>query len=205
MKVDLCHQTGAGLRPLAVNGNAVLAHLAHSDLLQPNAPAPEGQGSVLDASCLDGNNLIVGSGIPAIDMGVARNEAAEIELAFGIIYRQGPNVASSDVDGYGDGVLHFSVASGPQSTANGSFANDATRAAWSFNYSIATGINGPGGPGAGSVPLASAPRRRYKMCLRFRSPSACRGIPYILNRCSSGTRGRLRPTRRNTASRSTRP
>jgi len=37
------------------------------------------------------------------------------------------------------------------------------------------------------------------------SPSVCGSIQYILNRCSSGTRGRLRPTRRNTASRSPRP
>ncbi len=38
-------------------------------------------------------------------------------------------------------VLHFNVASGPQSTANGSFANNPARAAWNFTYSIATGLN----------------------------------------------------------------
>ena len=156
-KVDLCHQTGNGLKPLSVNGNALLAHLGHGDVAQPNGPAPGGEGFVLDASCqvvswdyyvnsvpdpsaLDGSNLIVGSGIPATYMGIARNETEEIELAFGIIYRQGPNVPS--IDDYADGELHFTVASGPQSVANGSFANNAARAAWNFNYSIATGING---------------------------------------------------------------
>jgi hypothetical protein len=39
-------------------------------------------------------------------------------------------------------MLHFSVNDGPQSTTNGSFANNAGRAAWSFEYSVVTGLNG---------------------------------------------------------------
>ena len=57
-----------------------------------------------------------------------------------MIYRQGPTVTSTD--DYADGVLHFSVNDGPQSTTNGTFANNANRAAWSFEYSIVTGLNG---------------------------------------------------------------
>ena len=56
-----------------------------------------------------------------------------------ILYRQGPTVPSADT--FADGVLHFNVASGAQSTANGSFANNAARAAWNFTYSVATGLN----------------------------------------------------------------
>lgn len=57
-----------------------------------------------------------------------------------VLYRQGPTIASTD--NYADGVLNFSVASGPQSTANGSISNNATRAAWNFTFSVATGLNG---------------------------------------------------------------
>jgi hypothetical protein len=85
-------------------------------------------------------NLFAGSGIPATGFGLARNEDAGIELGLQVIYRQSPVVTSTD--DYADGVLHFAVNDGPQSTANGSFANNAGRAAWSFEYSFATGLNG---------------------------------------------------------------
>jgi hypothetical protein len=85
-------------------------------------------------------NLYVGSGIPATGFGVARNEDAGIELGFQVIYRQGPVVTTSD--DYADGVLQFQVNDGPQSTANGSFANNPNRAAWNFQFSVATGLNG---------------------------------------------------------------
>jgi hypothetical protein len=83
-------------------------------------------------------NLFVGSGIPAENFGVARNETAGIELGLMVRYRQGPTIPSTD--NYADGVLNFSVASRPQSTANGSIANNSGRAAW--NFSVATGLNG---------------------------------------------------------------
>jgi len=85
-------------------------------------------------------NLFVGSGIPATAFGIAENVAAGVELGLQVIYRQGPTVAS--VDDYDDGVLHFVVNDGAQSTLNGSSANNAARASWSFEYSIATGLNG---------------------------------------------------------------
>jgi hypothetical protein len=87
-------------------------------------------------------NLYTGTGIPAVNFGIARNEDAGVELGLQVIYRQGPSVASTDANGYDDGVLDFQVNDGPQSTTNGSFGNNANRAAWNFEYSIATGLNG---------------------------------------------------------------
>jgi hypothetical protein len=99
--------------------------------------------ATVDASAQDPSspgNLLVGSGIPASNFGIAENVDAGLELGLQVIYRQGPAVASLDT--YADGVLHFVVNDGPQSTANGSSASNATRASWSFEYSIATGLNG---------------------------------------------------------------
>jgi hypothetical protein len=96
-----------------------------------------------DASAQDPSspgNLYVGSGIPATGFGIARNEDAGIELGLQVIYRQGPTITTTD--DYADGVLHFAVNDGAQSIANGSLVNNAARAAWSFEYSIATGLNG---------------------------------------------------------------
>jgi RTX calcium-binding nonapeptide repeat (4 copies) len=84
--------------------------------------------------------LYAGSGIPAENFGTARNEDAGVELGLQVIYRQGPSVTSAD--NYADGVLHFSVNDGPQSTTNGSSIDRPDRAAWSFDYSIVTGLNG---------------------------------------------------------------
>jgi hypothetical protein len=85
-------------------------------------------------------NLYAGNGIPATGFGVARNEGAGVELGLQVIYRQGPTVTTTD--DYADGVLHYAVNDGAQSMANDSFANNPLRAAWSFEYSIATGLNG---------------------------------------------------------------
>jgi hypothetical protein len=85
-------------------------------------------------------DMINGSGIPATGFGIATNEDRGIELGLQVIYRQGPTVTTTD--DYADGVLNFEVNDGPQSTANGSSANNANRASWSFEYSIATGLNG---------------------------------------------------------------
>ncbi|MBM3528952.1 MAG: cadherin repeat domain-containing protein [Alphaproteobacteria bacterium] len=84
--------------------------------------------------------LFQGTGNPATGFGIARNEDAGIELGFKVIYRSGPNVLTTD--DYADGVLRFNVNDGPQSTVNGSSGNDATRAAWNYTYSVATGLNG---------------------------------------------------------------
>lgn len=158
-KVDICHRAGDKFNPLNVNGNALWAHLEHGDALQPNGVVPGSPGFVFDSQCravtwnyavnttpdisatdpASPGDLYAGSGIPAVNFGTARNETAGIELGLMVLYRQGPTVASTD--DYSDGVLNFSVASGPQSTANGSFANNAGRAAWSFTFSVATGLN----------------------------------------------------------------
>lgn len=87
-----------------------------------------------------GTEIIVGSGIPASNFGLVNQTDVGVELGLQVIYRQGPTVSSSD--DYSDGVLHFWVNDGPQSTANGSSADNDGRAAWSFQYSIATGLDG---------------------------------------------------------------
>lgn len=160
-KVTVCHARGNGTyAPLTVSASALPGHLSHGDVLQPNGTVPGSPGFVFDNSCqvvswsyasnaspdpsafdpASPGNLYAGSGIPAVNFGTARNESAGIELGMMILYRQGPTVASSD--DYADGVLEYDVASGAQSTANGSFANNAARAAWNFTYSVATGLNG---------------------------------------------------------------
>jgi hypothetical protein len=160
-KVDLCHRTGNGsFQPISVSTSAAGAHLAHGDVQQPNGAVPGSPGYVFDSKCTpviwnyavnvapdfsaqdpaSPGNLFVGSGIPAENFGTARNETAGIELGMMVLYRQGPTVPSTD--NYVDGVLNFNVASGPQSTANGSSGNNAARAAWNFTFSVATGLNG---------------------------------------------------------------
>ncbi len=162
-KIDLCHKTGNGsFQPISVSANASAAHLAHGDVQQPaqNTTVPGSPGYVFDTRCnavawnyvvnaapditaqdpASPGNLFVGSGIPAENFGLARNEAAGIELGMMVLYRQGPTVVSTD--NYADGVLNFNVASGPQSMANGSQSNNTTRAAWNFTFSVATGLNG---------------------------------------------------------------
>lgn len=160
-KVDLCHRTGNGTyQPISVSSNAAANHMSHGDVAQPNGVVPGSPGYVFDSKCnavtwdyyvnfapdfsaqdpSSPGNLFAGSGIPAENFGLARNETEGIELGLQIIYRQGPTVPSTD--NYVDGVLNFDVNSGPQSTSNGSSANHTGRAAWSFNYSVATGLNG---------------------------------------------------------------
>ncbi len=87
-----------------------------------------------------GGNLLVGSGIPASDFVVTHNEDLGIELALNVRYRQGPAVDPVSVDA--DGTVRFAVNDGPQSTDNGSSSDNADRAAWSFQYSIVTGLDG---------------------------------------------------------------
>ncbi|HEX5702256.1 MAG TPA: hypothetical protein VFX97_03455 [Pyrinomonadaceae bacterium] len=160
-KVDLCHRTGnGGYQPISVSANAAGNHMAHGDVQQPNGAVPGSPGFVFDSQCnavtwtyyvnaapdiaaqdpASPGNLFVGSGIPAENFGLARNEALGIELGLMILYRQGPTVPSTD--NYADGVLNFSVASGPQSISNGSAVNNPGRAAWNFTFSVATGLNG---------------------------------------------------------------
>lgn len=87
-----------------------------------------------------GGNLLVGSGIPADDFVVVHSESAGLELGLNIRYRQGPAVDPISVDP--DGTVRFEVNDGAQSTVNGSSSNNAARAAWSFQYSVITGLDG---------------------------------------------------------------
>lgn len=93
----------------------------------------------LDASARDGDSMIAGSDISAESFAVVRHEGAGVELGLDVIYRQGPQA-----DQYvgADGLVHFDVATGTQSTDNDSSSDHPGRAAWNFNYSIATGLNG---------------------------------------------------------------
>ena len=84
--------------------------------------------------------IFPGSGNPSSDFVVTRNEGDGVELGLSIRYRQGPAVDPVSVDA--DGSVRFDVNTGAQNTDNGSSGNNANRAAWSFNYSIATGLNG---------------------------------------------------------------
>src|SRR5262249_20803979 len=99
--------------------------------------------SATKASTGHPNEIINGNGIPSNHFGLAEQTDVGVELGLQVIYRQGPTVTTTD--NYGDGVLHFRVASGAQSTDNGSQSNVANRAAWSWDYSIATGLNGHSG------------------------------------------------------------
>jgi hemolysin type calcium-binding protein len=97
----------------------------------------------VDISAQDPPGFVInGSGIPADHYGIVQDADTGVELGLQIHYRQGPTVLHSDADGYGDGVLHFQVNDGTQSTANGSSVDNPGRAAWNFDYSIATGLDG---------------------------------------------------------------
>lgn len=161
IRTSVCHVNGTGaFQLISVADPALPTHIAHGDAV-PGDPVPGNAGYAFDDGChivadvdyavnvvpdnaaidpASPGNLFVGSGIPATNFGTARNEALGIELGMMVLYRQGPTVASADT--YADGVLNFSVATGSQSTTNGSFADNLTRAAWNFTYSVATGLNG---------------------------------------------------------------
>jgi hypothetical protein len=143
---------GTGNNKITVSGADGFDQLKHVEFLQfDDAVINAANGAqwqysvnaVPDAAAQDPaspGNLFVGSGIPATGFGLARNEDAGIELGLQVIYRQGPVVTTTD--DYADGVLHFQVNDGPQSTANGSSVNNAARASWNFEFSVATGLNG---------------------------------------------------------------
>jgi hypothetical protein len=88
-------------------------------------------------------HVINGSGIPATDYQIVRADDAGIELGLQVHYRNGPVVLPTDGNGYADGVIEFQVADGPQTPATSpGFPAALNRAAWSFDYSVITGLNG---------------------------------------------------------------
>ena len=70
-----------------------------------------------------------GAGNPATTFQRKRNLDAGVELAIKAIFRQGPDIRSTYVDG--DGLVHIEVPAGSQTTP----APNANRAAWNFTYS----------------------------------------------------------------------
>ena len=124
------------------NGNTITllgANLQAGDIEISPPPTVAPTGSVA-SSASNNSHLLVGTGIPASGFGLVDRPEVGLELGLQVIYRQGPVVTTADT--YNDGVLHFQVNPGTQSTANGSQVNNANRAAWSFEYSVATGLNG---------------------------------------------------------------
>ena len=88
-------------------------------------------------------HVINGSGIPATDYQIVRADDAGIELGLQVHYRNGPVVLPTYGNGYADGVIEFQVADGPQTPATSpGFPAALNRAAWSFDYSVITGLNG---------------------------------------------------------------
>lgn len=74
-----------------------------------------------------------GSGAPNTGFARKRNIDAGVELGLKAIMRQGPDLPATYIDG--DGFVHFEVPTGAQ-------VGNPGRAAWSWNYSVAVGLNG---------------------------------------------------------------
>ena len=97
--------------------------------------------ALLDASAQDPGQapgyMYAGTGLNAAHFGTARNEDAGVELGLKVHHRS--TVGNSiylTTDDYNDGVLHYEVQQGP------AIAGGAPKAEWSFDFSIATGLNG---------------------------------------------------------------
>jgi hypothetical protein len=73
-----------------------------------------------------------GAGNPSTTFQRKRNIDAGVELAIKAIFRQGPDIRSTYVDG--NGLVHIEVPSGPQPT-------NPSRAAWNFTYSYDVALN----------------------------------------------------------------
>jgi hypothetical protein len=76
-----------------------------------------------------------GAGNPATTFRRKRNLDAGVELAIKAIFRQGPDIRSTYVDG--DGLVHIEVPAGSQVTP----APNANRAAWNFTFSYDVALN----------------------------------------------------------------
>src|SRR4051812_1238218 len=85
-------------------------------------------------TCTPGT-LWQGAGNPATTFQRKRNIDAGVELAIKGIFRQGPDIRSTYVDG--DGLVHIEVPAGSQVTP----APNANRAAWNFTYSYDVALN----------------------------------------------------------------
>lgn len=88
-------------------------------------------GSV-DPVAIDGNEMYYGDGNTVTGFNIVRHEGAGIEIALKAKQRGGADYAAT-VDS--DGVAVYHVPAGSQ-------AGNAARSVWSFDYAVATGLNG---------------------------------------------------------------
>lgn len=97
---------------------------------------------VLDPTGQDGGFMFSGSGNSVDDFLIQRNLSLDVEGAIKVKYRQGQDFDPESV-GPG-GVPHYSVPAGPQvvDPAHGVPVANANRAAWSFDFSVNSGIDG---------------------------------------------------------------
>lgn len=89
--------------------------------------------SALEPSGPDAGNPYQGSGNDPNNYVIVRNEGEGIELGLQVKERQGPSFDPTSVDA--DGTVHYQVPDGSQIGTPG-------RAFWSFDFSVATGLNG---------------------------------------------------------------
>jgi hypothetical protein len=88
----------------------------------------------LDPSSHDTNgNIFVGTGNTAANYNVVVDDKADIELGLKIHYRQGPDILPTSVDA--DGTAYYDAPAGTQ-------PGNPNRAAWNFDFSVNTGIDG---------------------------------------------------------------
>jgi hypothetical protein len=129
--------------------DVTLGDLREEDFLYATTPLQRLSNATLDESAQDpsqvpGDYLYAGTGIPATDFALARDHNNDIELGLQVIYREGPTVTAWLTDG--SNISHYQVNEGTQSTGNGSANNNASRAAWNFEYSVNTALNGNAQP-----------------------------------------------------------
>lgn len=89
----------------------------------------------------DGGDMYAGTGNSVDHFILQRNAYANVELALKGRYRQGEDIPATFVGG--DGLIHVVVPSGTQvGGSHGVPADDPTMAAWSYDFSLSTGLNG---------------------------------------------------------------
>lgn len=83
-----------------------------------------------------------GSGNLPTNYNISTDTKTDIELGLKIHYRQGNDITPTSVDS--DGTAHYVVPDGPQviDPAHGVSSANASRAAWSFDFSVNTGLDG---------------------------------------------------------------
>ena len=128
-----------------------------------------------------------GSGNPSTTFQRKLNLDAGVELALKAIYRQGPDIRSTYVDG--DGLVHIEVPAGPQPSVP-------SRAAWNFTYSYDVALD-PSNPdldrynGALWIDLDPSKKTRYLKLKLSKGgvidPISCPGADRNGYRWKSGT------------------